>query len=125
MSEESIVIDNLLPQEIPVRLGGKAYTLRELTEGAHVIYRSAMLRGAKFDEQGKPRVLEGVPETVPLLVSLCLFDEENRPVPLATVKSWPKRVVQTLYNRAQAWLEVRGDDLKNSSRPTPGTSASA
>lgn len=87
----------------PVRIGKKWYTLREADEGAAVQYRSAGAACARFNpDTGKPERVEGLAALQPLLVSLCLYDnEKDQRVSLEFVKKLPPRIVKKLYEEAQ------------------------
>jgi hypothetical protein len=53
----------------------------------------------------------GLANVEPLLVSLCLFRENGAPVLLATVRSWPARVVKSLFEKAKEISDL-GEERK-------------
>lgn len=80
---------------------GRPYLLRGASAAAAVQFREANLRGQVM-EDGKLVRLQGLVESEPLLVSLCLFslDEAGKPdapVPVQVIKGWPVEVMKTLY----------------------------
>lgn len=124
--------DDLTLREEPVRIAGQWYVLREASEGAVCQYRNEGIRAARFDAEGHLSSMDGAANTEPLLVSLCLFytigegplpdgstgamgtlqvrtgPPKDTPinVPLHTVKGWPGRIVQKLFDRAKELSEL-------------------
>jgi hypothetical protein len=113
---EEMVFDDVSPAEVPVVIGSARYVLREANEDAACKFRNALLRCTRPGPDGRPTTYDGVADTEPLLVSLCLYaadeggrvrpDRDGRPdhrhlVPLATVRSWPARVVKALAAKVQ------------------------
>ena len=105
--------DDLAPIEERVSIGGKKYILREATGDAGCKYRNSLLKATKLGPDGKPVSIEGMADSEPLLVSLCLFElyeqkgsngvseTKERPTPLIVVRSWPARVQKALFERAK------------------------
>lgn len=105
-----MITEDLTPQTEPVKLSGKAYSLREASGDAATKFANARLNCIKLGPDGKPQTVRGVADVEPLLVSLCLFDETGNNVPEATVRSWPARVQKVLYDRAKEMSHL--DDLE-------------
>ena len=98
LSETSqLDFDDLTPISLPVKLQGKTYSLREASEDAACRWRNAVLKAVKPDSNGKPTCLDNLSDTEPFLVSLCLFDDKDKPVPLPVVRSWSARIVKKLF----------------------------
>jgi hypothetical protein len=113
MEPERLAFDDLTLREVPVRLGGQAYVLREASVAAACQYRNAILRAGRFGADGKVQAYEDLADIEPLLVSLCLFEADGgRPVSLATVKRWPARLLQPLYRQAKALSELDLDTVE-------------
>lgn len=115
--------DSLELIEQPVRIEGKLYKLREASGAAACKYRDALLSQTELGADGKAGKIKVNTETEPLLVSLCLFDPEGNPVPLATVMGWPSRVIKQLYNRAKEISELDEKEKKaeeGKENPTSG-----
>lgn len=87
--------------EMPFNLKGKSYTLREASGSAACQYRNAVMNGMTLGPDGKPVKMEGLADSEPLLVSLCVFDDRQNPIALNKVRSWPNRVVKRLYEKAK------------------------
>jgi hypothetical protein len=102
--------DDLTPAERPVKFRGQRYTLREATEADACTYRNAVLRARKVDADGKLSHFDGLADAGPLLVALCLRDEAGAAVPLATVRSWPSRVVRPLFDWVQRASGLREEE---------------
>lgn len=104
--------DDLAPIEIPVRIAGVAYILREASEAAACKWRNHQLKATRMAD-GKVTGMDGMADAEPLLVSLCLcqtnpdgtlkLDPQRNPanVPLALVLSWPARIVKPLFEKAK------------------------
>lgn len=115
-NNDLFVFDSLEPKEQKVSLVGEAHILREATEAAAVNYLNVHARAAKFSADGKPAGLDNVAEADPTLLSQCLYKAgpdgrivttpDGRPDPktlvrLATILSWPSRVVVPMV----AWVK--------------------
>jgi SpoU rRNA methylase family enzyme len=108
---------DLMPQAVPLTLGGKRYVLREASAAAAARWRNAVLRSTKMDN-GKVVSVDGLADAEPLLVSLCVFevaaDGVEKQVPLDTVRSWRASVVKALFEKAKAISELDEKDTKES-----------
>lgn len=117
MSQQELVYD-LTPVEIPVKIGGKNYILREADGAAAVQYRNAMLSCTQIGTDGKPSSVKGMAGTEPLLVSLCLLTNEpsetRRAVMIDEVKAWPYRIQKGLYDKAKEISELEEEDTEES-----------
>ena len=85
------------PREEAFTWKDKTYLLREASAGAAAKYRSTQAESMILGPDGKPTGIKGVGEVQPLLVALCTVDEKGRAVSVATVKSWPDRMVSRLF----------------------------
>ncbi len=102
--------------EIPVNIENKKYILREASGAAACSYRNAMIECTQLGPDGKPTKLKGIANVEPLLVSLCLFDDKNKRVPVATIQSWPSRIQKTLFDKAKEISELgeeEEEDIKS------------
>jgi hypothetical protein len=109
---------DLTLREVPVKLGGRRYVLREATAAGACQYRNAVLRSTRLGPDGKPEYVDGLADAGPVLVAACLFELDGdglRPVSLATVRAMPARVQELLFKRAQRLSEL--------DQPTPETDA--
>lgn len=96
--------DSLVPAEEPVKFRGKQYVLREADADAVRRYRNAIFKCTRTGDNGRISAGEGLADTEPLLVSLCLFevtDKGEKPVSLPTVLSWPGHVVKAIFEKAK------------------------
>ena len=86
-----------------VEIDGVTYVLREATGEEAAKYRNHQMRNARIvdGKDGQAMTLGDHGDGPALLVSLCLVDTLGKPVPLATVKSWPARIVAALAERAE------------------------
>ncbi len=96
-----IDLGSLEPIEIAYSIQGKNYTLREASESAAIKWRDRMMQGLRIGESGKIVGFSSLSGAEPLLVHLCLFDGENKNVPLSVVEGWPSRVVKVLHEKAK------------------------
>lgn len=107
---------DLTPIELHVRIGGQPYLLREASGEAACKFENARLERTQFSAEGKVCGLKGMSDIEPLLVSLCLFQQQKllndtlwRPVAEATIRTWPNRVVDRLFKKCK---EISGLDAK-------------
>lgn len=125
-----IVFEDLTPIEVPVKIEGKSYILREASGDAACKWRNAQLRAARM-ERGKLANIGNLADCEPLLVSLCLFEviDANRSitrnVPQQTIRNWPSRVQKALYDRALKIsgldTEVEDEEQEETITPTTGS----
>lgn len=107
---DPISFDDLTPIEIPVKLAGVSYTLREASAGAASKWRNFLLRSTKLSKEGKPVSIEGLADSEILLVSLCLFRADTgKPVSTSTVATWPSKIVKVLFEKSK---QISGLDEK-------------
>lgn len=125
MSEQSFDFDDLSVIEIPVKIKGKRYVLREASGDAAGRYRSASLHGVEIshgeDGERTIRKIESIADVEPLLISRCLYkadgdgvvpllaDGEPDPnglVPMETIKRWPAKVQKRLFEKAKEISEL-------------------
>lgn len=123
---EELNFDDLTPVEIRVSIFRKKYVLREIDEGDAVRWRNSQLRAARMSE-GQVVSMGDLAESEPLLVSFCLYraNEDHKIIlrndgtpdkstltPLATIKSWPARIVKPLFERAKEISELEEKETK-------------
>lgn len=106
---------NLEPQTQSVTIGGRSYEMREMDSTLSARYKNAMIACGELGTDGKPRRFQGLADLEPLLVSLCLFDDQGQPVALETILKWPGRVVQALHGIAKT---LNPDDVELPENPT-------
>jgi len=102
MSED--LIFDLPEKEVDVSIGDKKYVLREASGDAACRYHNKMTSGIKAFK-GEMTMTGSMADAEPLLVSACLFpiDAEGKVstvnVPIQTVRKWPNRITQTLFQK--------------------------
>lgn len=117
---DAMVFEDVAPLTVPVTIGKDEYVLKEASGDAACRWRNAQLRAARMVE-GKITGVGDIADTEPLLVSLCLFTREGKPVPLATVRAWPNRVQKALFERAKAISHLNEDQQPQANgEPTTG-----
>ncbi len=107
---DELIFDDLERKQIPVSIGGKKYTLWEATGEMVIKYRNETAKYLKIGTEGRATTVEGSANADPYLVSLCLTDEAGGPVSMATIKSWPNKVSQTLYEKAKELSGIDEDE---------------
>ncbi len=105
MTEEVLKFD-LTPIEIPVEVGQFKYTLKEATGEAVGKYRDAILDCTKLGPDGKPVSVKGLSGVEPLLVSMCLMDEENKSVRPSVIQAWPNKIQKALFEKIKEISEL-------------------
>jgi hypothetical protein len=121
--------EDLQPIEVPITLGKDKYWLCEASEDSVVQFRNAQMRGTQFDMQdGKVKVtgMDGMADVEPLLVSLCLFEDDGsgpssdkhsrpgEPVSEYTVRGFKPKIVSALFARAKAISGLDADESEES-----------
>jgi hypothetical protein len=90
---------DLQPIEIPFKVNGVSYVLREASGGAVKVYTNERMKRITFGPTGKVVSTRDLAEVDYLLVSLCVKTSEEKDVSQATVESWPntmfKRILET------------------------------
>ena len=108
-SRAELNFDDLFPQEVKVKIGGKPYVLKEASAGAAAQWRNALIGCTQLGPDGKPQSIKGVGDTEPLLVSLCLFESGEKgliPVPIHIVRGMPARVCKALFEKVKAMSDL-------------------
>jgi hypothetical protein len=103
---EEMEFDSIALIEVPVKIAGVKYTLREASGEAVCAYRDAQIEGTVFNAEGKPVSVKGLSQVNMLLLSYCLFDDKGTNVPLAVIKAWPNRVIEPLAERVKEISEL-------------------
>jgi hypothetical protein len=102
MSEQfDFDFDQGQPTEVKIRFQGKNWTLREASEETAVKMRGMQLSNARVVGGQLQANVDRIAESQAFLVSRCLFDDENKPVKVEVIRSWPSRVVKPLFERCK------------------------
>jgi hypothetical protein len=125
MPQDELVYEDVEPVCVPCRLAGKRFVLREANEDAVCKFRNAQIKCTNVGPDGNAtHFKEGMADTVPLLVSLCLYhaddngnlrlDRNGNPDPrylvsLATVRSWKDQVVKGLFKKVAEISDLKGE----------------
>ena len=96
---EILDFSGLEPIQVEVRISGHQYVLREASGKAAGIYRNACMAAITIGPGGKATAMKNLADVEPLLVSLCLFDSNNKAVPISTITAWPSRVQKALFEK--------------------------
>ncbi len=108
---DALDFSDLTPRVVTIKnLFGHNYTLREATGDAEIKFRDAVLACTQVVDDKVLRTT-GVEETTLLLLSLCLYDENNQLVPAETIRTWPARVKDTLIDRVKEISEIDQPDV--------------
>lgn len=107
---EPLVFEDITRQQVPVKIAGEDYVLIEANGDVVYKYRNAVLKATRMSSTGKLQSVDGLADTEPLLVSLCMFKviqgmdgkPKHHPVSLATVRAWPAHVCKALFDKAKA-----------------------
>lgn len=93
-------------------IGGKPYTIKELTEEGHGKYLVAQSKCTRLDKKGNMIGTrdEALQDLRSYLVSLCLFDSEGNPVPQSVIKGWKNSTVKGLEKIIEDISELNEDD---------------
>lgn len=103
---EILDFTGLEPVQIEVRISGHQYVLKEASGKAAGIYRNACMAAITIGPNGKATAMKNLADVEPLLVSLCLFDSNNKAVPITTISGWPSRIQKALFEKAKEISEL-------------------
>ena len=115
MRDNQVMVFDLEPIEIPIKVGSKNYILCEADGAGATAYQNAQLEATEL-RNGKPFRMKGFANAEPLLVSYCLYElgpdgsRSNIRVPLKTIQSWPGRIQKALAAKAKEISGMAGDD---------------
>jgi len=108
--------EDLTPIELPVKIAGKEYLLREASGEDARIYNNARMRGVQMEGDkilSLPEDSAGIPS---LLVSRCLWEtKDGKPtarVAIQKVRGWPERVIKPLFEKAKDISELQDEDTE-------------
>jgi len=125
MGVEELNFEDVTLIEIPVKIGGDQYILREATGEAAVNYRNAMLACTQLGESGKPQSIRNLASVEPLLVSYCLYyadgPKKGQNVPKQVILSWKNKIVKTLYEKVKEISDLdESEDKKDQAEEDRG-----
>lgn len=123
-----IDLGDLQPIEVPYKLGGKSYILKEASGDAVCKYRNALMKSAKMGDDLRVTSVDGIADVEPLLVSLCLFEvteKGHRPVSTADVRAWPNRVQKALFEKVKEISDLEDKEAKERYRERVKNGSSA
>ena len=86
---------------VDVLIDGEPYKLVETDGDKAAKYRNAVLDCMIMGPDGTPRGSKNLANTESMLVGLCLVDEDDNPVDLKKIRSWPNSVVTALAAEAK------------------------
>lgn len=86
--------------EVPVTIGDKRYILREANGEAAIQYKNALAKATVFKD-GKVTSIAGINDAEPLLVSLCLFNEDGSSVHVKIVRNFKNSTLEALFDKAK------------------------
>jgi len=112
MTTQPIDLGDLSFIEIPYKIGGKIYTLKEASGDAACAYRNALFKNTELGPDGKARKIGNMADTEPLLVSWCLYDANGHRVAVQGVRNWPAKVVKTLFEKAKEISNLEEEPLE-------------
>ena len=107
---------SLTLKTISVKLDNAKFTMKELTGVTRDEHLDSMRERMKFnDETGKAVGLNNIKGIQTGLISLCLFDDKDKPVEQDIIGGWPATVISKLYEKAQK-LSALDEDVKETEK---------
>lgn len=112
----AIEFEDAGPREVPVKYAGKEYVLREATGAAAKEFKAGQLDSIGYDPDTKKpsRFKSSILDAQARLISRCLFhvggETPNAPVAVATLLTWPERLVQQVFKRLSKISDLDQDD---------------
>ncbi len=93
--------------------GGGECVLRQASGEAAIKYRKQIMGGMRMEDGKVGGNVTSMAAGEPLLVHLCLYDVDNKRVPLTKIESWPYPVMKKLYDKAMEISDLNPDDTKD------------
>ena len=89
-------------KEIPVTIDDKPFVIRELTGWGQKKWQESLGGKVSVDGNGKLIVADvNIVSPELILLPLCLFEGNDKPVPVSVLQTWPATVLSSLYKTAQ------------------------
>lgn len=119
-SEQGMVFgeESLVLKQIPITMGKARYILREADGDTACRYQNANLERVQYSNDGKLVNIRGGADVQPFLISLCLFETDEKGevrvsdhtkkemrVSIETIRKWPNPVMRRLFN----WVKENSD----------------
>jgi hypothetical protein len=108
-------LEDINPIETTFTFEGVTYVAKEAMGNAANKWRSAIIKATRQNAEGKLSPTEHLPDTEPLLVSLCTFtrsEGKDEPVDIKTVKNWPSRLIKRVFNWIKEVSELGEGETK-------------
>lgn len=106
MSTEIMDFGDATPVEVAVKISGKQYTLKEALGDAVTKFNGLRAQAGRFQDGKFVGVRGSMANAEPFLVSLCLCDENGKPVPEKVIRAWPSRIQKQLYEKVKDLSEI-------------------
>lgn len=103
---ESMVFDDLTLRQVTVKIAGVEYSLKEASGKSAGIYRNFCMSCLNTGPNGSTSGIKNLADAEPLLVSMCLFDAQDKPVPQQVIGKWPSRIQKALFKKAKEISEL-------------------
>ncbi|GAF69709.1 unnamed protein product [marine sediment metagenome] len=99
-------------KEVPVKLDGKSYTLRELGGEERDQYVDLINERITISKDGEVESISQYAGIRSKLVSDSLFDSEGANVSIETINKFPSSVLQSLFKKAQKLSAINKKNKK-------------
>lgn len=128
-TSDHLIFDDITRREISVNIDKRKYILIEANGEAVIKWRNSLLKATKLGANGRPTSLEGIADSEPYLVSLCLFyadadgklplDKDGEPdpkflVPVQKIRKWPNRIQKTLFDTVKDISQLNDEETVES-----------
>lgn len=112
VSETETIERNIVVEELELKFAeelvklkqpngsSRTYTIREFDGVKRDEYDTAIGKRFEWSGEGKIAKINDFRNTESLLLSMCLWDDNNRLVPETEIKKWPDSVRKALYTKA-------------------------
>lgn len=108
-----LVFDSLDPQSIPVKIGNRAFSLREASAQAACDFQNAVTGATLYNDKGIRCGVKNLADADLILLSACIIEIRDggfNAVPVDEIKSWPDRIKNILFNKVCRMSNINQPD---------------
>lgn len=122
-TSEVLAFDAPKQKEQAITIGGKPYTIREMTGTDRDQYNNYVNGLTRLDSKGQPTGLRTTEGINVQLISRCLIDETRVPVEVKVLNLWPTTLLESLYDVCRKVNGMFTPDERRAQGPAKNDSA--
>jgi hypothetical protein len=107
------VINTLEPKQEKLKIAGKDFVLKEMTEDDYCKYQNKSSEGIVFND-GKVTAIKNAADTNPYLIHLCLYevmeDGKLKRLDVTVIRKWSKTATEKLVERCRKLNDLDNEE---------------